>query len=983
MYVAVKGGERAIENAHRLLAHERRGDRDVPELSLAQISEQLTLGVDRVMTEGSLYDRELAALAIKQARGDLIEAIFLVRAFRTTLPRFGATEPVDTGAMQVRRRISSTFKDLPGGQILGPTFDYTHRLLDPQLAEGFAPEAPATAEASDRGDAARHRHSRPRRPDRAVAGRGCRRAGRRSHPRAAELPGRPRSAPAESGARRRRLSAGARLFTQRGYGRTHPFAGEIRFGEVEVEFMAEDVGFAVPLGAIALTECQMVNQFKGSATEAPRFTRGYGLAFGQSERKTMSMALVDRGLRARELGEEVIAPAQDEEFVMSHSDNVQATGFVEHLKLPHYVDFQSELGLLRKLREEFAEAQRGAADAGGRGMNAPAYNFAYLDEQTKRMIRRAILKAIAIPGYQVPFASREMPMPYGWGTGGVQVTAAILGPDDVLKVIDQGSDDTTNAVSIRKFFAKTAGVATTTATADATVIQTRHRIPEAPLHGGQVLVYQVPIPEPLRFLEPRETETRRMHALGEYGLMHVKLYEDIARFGHIATTYAYPVKVKARYVMDPSPTPKFDNPKMDNCPALQLFGAGREKRIYAIPPHTDGGVARFRGSSVHALPVRRALRAVRRRRFLSRRDRHRRQGRPDVRLLRHRLLRDAPAGRPSRQRERGAAQGEGAWLSRKTAAQDDQPLLVADGLGKNYGRLIACRDVSFALYPGEVLAIVGESGSGKSTLLQLLSAQLAPSAGRVSYRMRDGVMRDLAALGEAERRFLFRTDWGFVHQDPAHGLRMAVSAGANVGERLMAVGWNHYGRIRDTALVLAGARRDRHRPHRRRAAHLFRRHAAAPADRAQSRHRAAPGVHGRADRRPRRVGAGAPARSDARSRQRARPRRHRRHPRSRGGAAVVASHDGDEGRPRHRDRPDRPGARRSARALHPASRLLDSAGMSAPMTAMIDITNAEKTFTMHLQGGIELPVVRGVSFQVEPANASCCPARPAPASRRS
>jgi len=220
-------------------------------------------------------------------------------------------------------------------------------------------------------------------------------------------------------------------------------------------------------------------------------------------------------------------------------------------------------------------------------MTAPAYNFAYLDEQTKRMIRRAILKAIAIPGYQVPFASREMPMPYGWGTGGVQVTAAILGPDDVLKVIDQGSDDTTNAVSIRQFFRKTAGVETTTRTRDATVIQTRHRIPETPLAEGQVLVYQVPIPEPLRFLEPRETETRRMHAHADYGLMHVKLYEDIARHGHIATTYAYPVKVDGRYVMDPSPTPKFDNPKMDNCPALQLFGAGREKRIYAIPPYTQ------------------------------------------------------------------------------------------------------------------------------------------------------------------------------------------------------------------------------------------------------------------------------------------------------------------------------------------------------------------------------------------------------------
>ncbi|MEM5500173.1 alpha-D-ribose 1-methylphosphonate 5-phosphate C-P-lyase PhnJ [Ahrensia kielensis] len=221
-------------------------------------------------------------------------------------------------------------------------------------------------------------------------------------------------------------------------------------------------------------------------------------------------------------------------------------------------------------------------------MNIQAdYNFAYLDEQTKRMIRRAILKAIAIPGYQVPFSSREMPMPYGWGTGGVQVTASIIGPDDVLKVIDQGADDTTNAVSIRAFFAKVARVKTTTHTGEATIIQTRHRIPEEQLRDGQILVYQVPIPEPLRFLEPRETETRKMHALEEYGLMHVKLYEDIATHGHIATTYAYPVKVEGRYVMDPSPTPKFDNPKMHMSEALQLFGAGREKRIYAIPPYTN------------------------------------------------------------------------------------------------------------------------------------------------------------------------------------------------------------------------------------------------------------------------------------------------------------------------------------------------------------------------------------------------------------
>ena len=215
------------------------------------------------------------------------------------------------------------------------------------------------------------------------------------------------------------------------------------------------------------------------------------------------------------------------------------------------------------------------------------YNFAYLDEQTKRMIRRAILKAVAIPGHQVPFAGREMPLPYGWGTGGIQVTAAILGADDVLKVIDQGADDTTNAVSIRRFFARTAGIATTTRTAEATIIQTRHRIPETPLRAGQIIVYQVPLPEPLTKLEPSRAEAGRMHALADYGLMHVRLYEDIARYGQVAISYDYPVMVAGRYLMSPSPIPAFDNPKLDRMPALQLFGAGREKRLYAVPPYTS------------------------------------------------------------------------------------------------------------------------------------------------------------------------------------------------------------------------------------------------------------------------------------------------------------------------------------------------------------------------------------------------------------
>jgi alpha-D-ribose 1-methylphosphonate 5-triphosphate synthase subunit PhnI len=364
MYVAVKGGERAIENAHRLLAHERRGDRDVPELSLAQISEQLSLGVDRVMTEGSLYDRELAALAIKQARGDLIEAIFLVRAFRATLPRFGATEPVDTGAMQVRRRISSTFKDIPGGQILGPTFDYTHRLLDPQLAGGFTPEAPATG---DDASAA----ATPRVTD--ILGRdGLIEPSPVADADApvGDLTREPLSFPADRDLRLQNLARADEGFllalgysSQRGYGRNHPFAGEIRFGEVEVEFTAEDAGFAVPLGSIALTECQMVNQFKGSKAAPPQFTRGYGLVFGYCERKAMAMALVDRAMRAAELGEEVTAPAQNVEFVLYHSDNIDATGFVEHLKLPHYVDFQSEIENVRRMRCEVARAAEPAEAA--------------------------------------------------------------------------------------------------------------------------------------------------------------------------------------------------------------------------------------------------------------------------------------------------------------------------------------------------------------------------------------------------------------------------------------------------------------------------------------------------------------------------------------------------------------------------------------------------------------------------------------------
>jgi alpha-D-ribose 1-methylphosphonate 5-triphosphate synthase subunit PhnI len=354
MYVAVKGGERAIDSAHQLLALERRGDLSVPELSLAQIEQQLGLAVDRVMTEGSLYDRALAALAVKQSRGDLIEAIFLLRAYRTTLPRLGVSLPLDTDAMVVGRRVSAIFKDLPGGQILGPTFDYTHRLLDFDLAE-TGPEPAIEPEPVDGPDRS---EPLPRVMDLldregliesepAVRGDG----------RVGDLTREPLTFPAARDVRLQNLARGDEGFllamgyaTQRGYGRNHPFAGEIRQGEVTVTLAPEELGFPVEIATITVTECQMVNQFKGSATAPAQFTRGYGLVFGGTERKAMAMALVDRALRCRELGEGPTSPTQDEEFVLSHSDNVESSGFVQHLKLPHYVDFQSELVLVRDLR---------------------------------------------------------------------------------------------------------------------------------------------------------------------------------------------------------------------------------------------------------------------------------------------------------------------------------------------------------------------------------------------------------------------------------------------------------------------------------------------------------------------------------------------------------------------------------------------------------------------------------------------------------
>jgi alpha-D-ribose 1-methylphosphonate 5-triphosphate synthase subunit PhnI len=377
MYVAVKGGEAAILATHDLVAEARRGDESVPELAVAQIREQMGLACGRVMNEGSLYDPDLAALALKQAQGDAIEAAFLMRAYRTTLPRFGSSEPLDTAKMAIRRRVSATYKDLPGGQVLGPTYDYTHRLFDfslmdsPDVMVGLDPTisgqegaSPATAAGDARvkpeHDVEPLDSHMPRVPD-ILGAEGLmeEEAPPEGDPRPFDLTREPVTFPADRDVRLQAMARGDEGFmlglgysVQRGYGNSHPFVGEVRVGEVAVEYVPEELGFAVDLGDITLTECQMVNQFAGSKDVPPQFTRGYGLSFGHSERKAMSMSLVDRALKCREFGEAATYPAQQDEFVLYHSDNVEAAGFVEHLKLPHYVDFQGELELIRRIRKE-------------------------------------------------------------------------------------------------------------------------------------------------------------------------------------------------------------------------------------------------------------------------------------------------------------------------------------------------------------------------------------------------------------------------------------------------------------------------------------------------------------------------------------------------------------------------------------------------------------------------------------------------------
>lgn len=366
MYVAVKGGGAAVKNSRRLAAESRRGPQDIPEIRPEQIENQLGLAVDRVMAEGALYDVKAAARAIKQAQGDIVEAVFLVRAFKSTLKRFGNSKPVNTEEMKALSRISGAFKDIPGGQILGPTYDYTHRLIEfedePNLAQGPGEVQEKTVRSvSEDGEPL------PRVTDMLIK-QGLMQPGPAEliGEKTGDLTRQPLKIPAKRSIRLQALTRGDEGFLlgsayslQRGFGLDrHPFLGELRVGFVEVRITPPELGFDIKVGEIKVTECFMINRTNGTQQEVPGFENGYGLVFGRNERKAMSVSLLDRALQNSEKSGDEKYPAQSQEFILCHSDNVESSGFVQHLKLPHYVDFQSELVSIRNLRKKHRQNRK-------------------------------------------------------------------------------------------------------------------------------------------------------------------------------------------------------------------------------------------------------------------------------------------------------------------------------------------------------------------------------------------------------------------------------------------------------------------------------------------------------------------------------------------------------------------------------------------------------------------------------------------------
>lgn len=382
MITSIKGGEAAIAASHKLIEKRRRGDRSTADLSVEQICQQMSLAVDRVMSEGSLYDPVLAGLAIKQAEGDLLQAIGLLRSYRTTLSRFGYSEPLETSKMLVRRRIATTHKDVPGGQYLGPTYDYTHRILNFALLRGSPDD-----DLSDLGEPP----AEPRAigTDMDLTGE-CGILARtdivedRDVPETGEVADITREPVAFPSGRDERLQTLARgeegflvalcYSSMRGYGRNHPFIAELRYGDAEVGLEIPELGLTIGVGTVRLSECQTIHMTPGDGSRKPQFTRGYGLVLGQGERKAIAMAVLDRSLRSSEFGESAEYPAQDEEFVLSHSDSVASSGLVQHLTLPHYVDFQATLQFLDQMRAEHSKRHSKSTTEIGIAMEADDAN---------------------------------------------------------------------------------------------------------------------------------------------------------------------------------------------------------------------------------------------------------------------------------------------------------------------------------------------------------------------------------------------------------------------------------------------------------------------------------------------------------------------------------------------------------------------------------------------------------------------------------
>jgi alpha-D-ribose 1-methylphosphonate 5-triphosphate synthase subunit PhnI len=354
-YVAVKGGAAAIENAERFSLIRRAGRGSSP-LKPEQISEQLHFAVDRVMGEGSLYAPDLAALAFKQAAGDTFEAAFILRSYRTTLPRFGYSEPIVTDSMRVIRRISAAFKDIPGGQILGPTRDYSLRLLDFELQEELPNKTwhqiNQFLEETQRLDPVPERFPRVVEllrkegllaPRRAVTGNGSDLVDITRQ--AVSFPA-PRSAQLQTLARGETGGLLALAYSNmRGYGSVHPVIGELRVGFLPVSYRNPLCGMVERIGEILVTEAEIISRIADG--EGPTvFSLGYGLCFGHNETKAIAMAVLDRAIS----GEAPAVPSEDQEFVLTHVDGIESMGFCNHYKLPHYVTFQSELDRLRKIQ---------------------------------------------------------------------------------------------------------------------------------------------------------------------------------------------------------------------------------------------------------------------------------------------------------------------------------------------------------------------------------------------------------------------------------------------------------------------------------------------------------------------------------------------------------------------------------------------------------------------------------------------------------